>query len=150
GSVDTLTGAQTLGAVRLKQNVLEESSLGAIASFGDPLGRPGARTLGADAIYHTSHFRRDKNLTLGVWALTAPRDSLLGDHSAYGALLDYPNDVWDISASVKHLGESFDPSLGFVPRQGVQLYRLGFNFQPRPHRWGIRQMFFEQGYSLVT
>jgi hypothetical protein len=150
GSVDTLTAAQTLGAIRIKQNVLQESSLGAIASFGDPLGRGGARTLGADAIYHTSHFRGDKNLTLGVWGLGVERDSLAGDHVAYGALLDYPNDVWDIALSAKHIGEGFDPSLGFVPRRGVQLYRLGFNFQPRPHRWGIRQMFFEQSYSLVT
>jgi hypothetical protein len=148
--VDGVTEAQTLGAIRIKQNVLEESSLGAIATWGDPLGRRGALTWGADAIYHTSHFRRDKNLTLGAWAAGVERDGLAGERSAYGALLDYPNDVWDIVASAKHLGEGFDPSLGFVPRQGVRIYRLGINFAPRPHRWGIRQMFFEQSYSLVT
>ncbi len=148
--VDSLTAAQTLGAIRVKQNVLAESSLGAIATWGDPLGRGGALTWGADAIFHTSHFRRDKNLTLGLWGGRVERDGLTGDRSAYGVLVDYPNDVWDIVASAKHVGDGFDPSLGFVPRQGVRIYRLGINFSPRPHRWGIRQMFFEQGYSLVT
>ncbi len=148
--VDSLTDAQTLGAVRVRQNILTESTLGAIATWGDPLGRGGARTLGADATYHTSHFRGDKNLTVGFWGAGVQRDGLAGDRAAYGILLDYPNDVWDIAASAKHVGSGFDPALGFVPRQGIRLYRLGLNFQPRPHRWGIRQMFFEQSYSLVT
>ena len=150
GSLDSLTEAQTLGAVRLRQNVLEESSLGAILTWGDPRGRGDARTFGADAIYHTSHFRRDKNLTIGLWGARAERQDIVGDRNSYGVLVDYPNDIWDVSASAKHIGSGFDPSLGFVPRQGVQLYRLGIAFQPRPHRWGIRQMFFEQEYSLVT
>jgi hypothetical protein len=148
--VDGVTDAQVLSAFRIRQNVFEESSLGAIATLGDPLGRGDARTAGADAIYHTSHFRGDKNLTLGVWGAWVTRRDLTGDRAAYGVLLDYPNDTWDVSASAKHIGEGFDPSLGFVPRAGVQLFRLGLNFQPRPHRWGIRQMFFEQSYSLVT
>ena len=150
GTADSLTGGQTLGAVRVRQNLFAESSIGAIATWGDPEGRAAARTVGADLIYHTSHFRRGKNLTLGLWGAGVRREGLGGDRAAYGVLLDYPNDVWDVAASAKHLGDGFDPSLGFVPRQGVRIYRLGLNFQPRPHRWGIRQMFFEQSYSLVT
>src|ERR1043166_4542913 len=150
GHVDTLAPANTLGAFRVRQNVLNESSLGGIVTFGDPEGRRGAWTAGADAIYHTSRFRGGKNLTAGIWAARDARDSLPGDRDAYGLLVDYPNDVWDISTSVKHIAAGFDPSLGFVPRQGINRYRLGVAWQPRPHRWGIRQMFFEQEYVLVT
>ena len=150
GHVDSVAPAATLGAFRVRQNVLRESSLGAIATFGDPEGRAGAWTAGADAIYHTSRFRGGKNLTAGVWAARVGRDSLPGDRDAYGLLVDYPNDVWDVSTSVKHIGAGFDPSLGFVPREGINKYRLGIAWQPRPHRWGIRQMFFEQEYVLVT
>jgi hypothetical protein len=150
GAVEGLTDGQTLATVRVQQNVLEESTVGAIATFGDPLGRSGAWTGGADAIYHTSHFRGDKNLTLGAWGTLNRREDLSGNRAAFGLLLDYPNDVLDIAASWKRIGGGFDPSLGFVPRRGVQLYRLSFNYQPRPHRWGIRQMFFEQQYSLAT
>lgn len=150
GSVEGLTTAQTLGAIRVRQNVLNESTIGAIATFGDPEGRSGAWTAGADAIYHSSRFSGDKNLTVGLWGAVTRRDDLLGRRSSSGVFIDYPNDVWDVVGSWKRIGEGFDPSLGFVPRSGVHLFRLGINYQPRPHRWGIRQMFFEQSYSLVT
>ncbi|HTL06094.1 MAG TPA: hypothetical protein VL241_10130, partial [Gemmatimonadales bacterium] len=115
-----------------------------------PEGRGGAWTAGADAIYHTSRFAKDKNLTVGAWGAATDRDDLSGSRSAFGALIDYPNDVWDVALSAKRIGDGFDPSLGFVPRAGILRYRLGIAYQPRPHRWGIRQMFFEQEYVLVT
>ena len=150
GEVDTLTPANTLGAIRVRQNVLGESSVGALATFGDPMGRRDSWTAGLDAIYHTSRFRGKENLTVGAWGTETGRDSLAGDRRAYGAIIDYPNDRWDVVASWKHIGDGYDPSLGFVPRQGVSIYHLGLNFQPRPRRWGIRQMFFEQDYHLYT
>jgi hypothetical protein len=150
GEVAGLTPGNTLGAFRIRQSVLEESSVGAIATVGDPQGRPGSWTLGADAIYHTSRFAGNRNLTMGVWGARVGRDSLSGSRDAYGVLIDYPNDVWDVSLSFKRIGDGFDPSLGFVPREGARLFRAGINYQPRPHRWGIRQMFFEQEYFLAT
>jgi len=150
GDVDSLVGSQTMGAVRVRQNVLRESSVGAIATFGDPEGRHGAWTGGLDAIYHTSRFRGDKNLTAGIWGSVDDREDLRSGRAAFGGLIDYPNDVWDIALSWKRIGQGYDPSLGFVPRAGAQLYHLGLNYQPRPHRWNIRQMFFEQDYTLAT
>jgi hypothetical protein len=150
GRVDDLVEPQLLGAARFRQSVLGESSVGAIATWGDPRGRDGAYTVGADAIYHTSRFRGDKNLTIGAWFARVGRDSLTDGREAFGLLVDYPNDLWDIVASWKRIGAGFDPSLGFVPRRGINRYRVGVNFQPRPHRWGIRQMFFENSFELVT
>jgi hypothetical protein len=150
GEVDTLTPANTLGAFRVRQNVLGESSIGALGAFGDPRGERDAWTAGLDAVFHTSRFRGKENLTAGAWGSATGREGLTGDRTAFGAIVDYPNDRWDIVASWKHIGDGYDPSLGFVPRQGVNIYHLGFNFQPRPHRWGIRQMFFEQDYHLYT
>jgi hypothetical protein len=150
GRLPDVTGPELLGAARFRQNVLGESSVGAIATWGDPRGRRGAWTAGADAIYHTSRFRGDKNLTVGAWYARVDRDSLTGNREAFGLLVDYPNDTWDVVASWKRIGDGFDPSLGFVPRRGINRYRLGLNYQPRPQRWGIRQMFFEQTYELVT
>jgi hypothetical protein len=45
--------------------------------------------------------------------------------------VDYPNDLWDMAATYKRIGEAFDPSLGFVPRQGVHLASASVNWQPR-------------------
>jgi hypothetical protein len=61
---------ETVMAVgRVKQNILRESWVGAIATVGDPLGRQGSWLGGVDFTYATSHFRGDKNFLVGVWGL---------------------------------------------------------------------------------
>ncbi len=153
GAVAGLTASSTMGVLRVKQNVLRESSVGFIATAGDPLGRPGSWMVGPDITYQTSRFRGDKNLVVGAWALAMGRDSLRGDRTALGVGLDYPNDLWNINASYKRLGDGFDPSLGFVPRPGVHIANLGAVWQPRPGRIGplnIRQCFWENEASYVA
>ena len=154
GPLDTLNTANTLGVVRVRQNVLGESAVGAIATFGDPLGRGNAWLAGPDFTYQTSRFRGDKNFLVGAWGLAMDRDSLAGRKRAWGGKIDYPNDRWDISLVYKWLGDGFDPSLGFVPRAGVQIVNANIVFQPRPKRpilgLHVRQMFNEFENTLVT
>jgi len=152
--VDTLPTDNTLGVARLRQNVLGESSVGAIATFGDPLGRGDSWLIGSDAIYQTSRFRGDKNFLVGAWGVTMDRDGLTGRKSAYGLMIDYPNDLWDIAGTYKMLGDGFDPSLGFVPRRGVQIGTLSVNFAPRPKApilgLDVRRMLHEFQTTLVS
>lgn len=154
GDIDTLPTGNTMGVVRVKQNVLGESAIGAIATFGDPLGFDRAWLGGADLTYQTSRFRGDKNFLVGVWGLTTDREGLDGRQQAVGGKIDYPNDLWDIALTYKWIGDGFDPSLGFVPRRGVQITNLNVNFQPRPSRpivgLRVRQMFNESLNTLVT
>lgn len=154
GALDSLPTANTLGVLRIRQNVLRESSVGIIATLGDPLGHANAWLAGTDLTYQTSHFTGDKNFLVGVWGLAMGRDSLAGRKRAFGAKIDYPNDLWDVAATYKWLGDGFDPSLGFVPRPNVQFATLSVNFQPRPQRpiFGlrVRQMFHEFQSSLVS
>ncbi len=145
---DSLPGA-TMGAVRIKQNVLRESSVGAIATFGDPEGRPGSWTAGTDWTYQTSRFQGDKNLLVGVWGLVTRRDGLAGDGTAAGFAIDYPNDRWDVVLSYKRIGDGFDPSLGFVSRVDVQLWSAGINYTYRPGWPWLRQMLHEFQPQLV-
>ncbi|HET7553273.1 MAG TPA: DUF5916 domain-containing protein [Gemmatimonadaceae bacterium] len=151
---DTLPTGSTMGVVRVKQNVLRESSIGMIATFGDPLGRGNAWLAGPDLTYQTSHLFGDKNFLAGVWGLAMDRQGLAGDRSAWGGKLDYPNDLWDIAATYKRLGDAFQPSLGFVPRPGVQIATLSIDYQPRPsHPIGplhVRQMFHEFEAAYVA
>src|SRR5262249_48907626 len=144
--------AAGLGVIRIKQNLFGESSVGLIATFGDPLGRSGSWLAGRDGNVQTAHFRGDKKFAVGMWGLATGRADLAGDRTAAGVLVDYPNDLWDINLSAKRIGDGFQPSLGFVPRPGIYSYGLGVNYQPRPtwSRFRVRQMFFEQQYSLVT
>ena len=152
--IDTLPTANTMGVVRIKQNVLHESSVGMIATVGDPVGRGNAWLIGPDLTYQTSRFRGDKNFLVGVWGLAMDREELTGRKHAWGGKIDYPNDLWDIAFTYKWLGDGFDPSLGIVPRPNVQMVNFSAAFQPRPSRpilgLHVRQMFNEFETSLVT
>lgn len=153
--VDTLNTTSTMAVVRVRQNVLEESSVGFIATSGDPTERRGSWLFGPDLTYATSHFRGDKNFLVGVWGMAVGREDLRsGDRTAAGFEIDYPNDLWDSYLKYKRIGDSFDPSLGFVPRPGVHIATLGANWQPRPsHPIGplnIRQCFWENELNYIA
>ena len=129
-----------MGVVRVKQNIFKESSVGFIASVGDPLGRDGSYMSGVDFTYQTTRFNGDKNFIAGAWALYTDREDLLNDRSAFGFKIDYPNDLWDVALVYSRIGEQFDPSFGFVPRKGVHHMRLGGTYAPRPKWPWVRQM----------
>jgi hypothetical protein len=145
---DTLNTDATMGVVRIKQNVLSESSVGMIATVGDPLHLPGSWMGGVDFTFQTSEFRGDKNLLLGAWGLQAHSED--GSDEAFGGMFDYPNDLWDVAVAYKYIGEDFSPSLSFVPRTGVQIFQMESAFMPRPGWPLVRQMFFEFNPSIVS
>ncbi len=140
----------SMNVVRLRQNIFKESSIGFISTFGDPLGRNNSSTSGIDFIYQTTHFKRNKNFLVGISAMHTNRNDLSGDKSAYTIKVDYPNDIWDIAMSYTHIGDAFDPSLGFVERKGINYWRAGITYAPRPDWEWVRQMrnqFFTTYYT---
>ncbi len=153
GSQAGVVDDEALMAVsRVKQNVGEESWLGAIVTVGDPVGRAGSWTAGADYTYVTSSFRGNKNLRAGVWGLATGRDDLrgaAGDRTAAGFSVDYPNDEWEVGLTGKRIGRDFEPSLGFVPRRAVVIYDANVN-----NRWRrsgrLQQLTHELQPSLAT
>jgi hypothetical protein len=154
GQLDTLGTDNTMGVMRLRQNVLRESSIGAIFTAGDPLGRNGSWTGGADLTYQTSHFRGNKNFLVGLWGLAMDREGLGGLRHSIGGKIDYPNDLWDVAFTYRWVGDNFDPSLGFVPRRAAQIVNFNVNFVPRPKRpilgLKVRSMLNEFLNTLVT
>jgi Domain of unknown function (DUF5916) len=149
---DTVAPASAMAVVRVKQNVFAESRAGFIATVGDPLGRSGSWELGGDFTYQTSRFHGDKNFVAGIWGLGTGRDDLKGfrETTAFGLKIDYPNDLWDCAVIYRRIGDGFDPSLGFVPRLGINTYYAGCTYAPRPKGSFIRQMFHEFYPTLTT
>ena len=139
-----------MAVARVKQNVLEQSWVGAIATMGDPIGRSGSWLAGADFTYSTSRFRGDKNFLVGVWGLATGRDDLGSDASSYGFKVDYPNDEWDVQLTGKRIGRDFDPSLGFVPRRAVYLLNGGIDNETRIARGPFRRLSHEFRPSLAA
>lgn len=150
GSVEEPAPETTMGGFRVSRNIFAETSVGAIGTFGDPRGRTGAYTAGVDFTYQTSRFRGDKNFLIGAWGLVTGRDDLHGDNRGWGANIDYPNDLWNVSFTFGKLGEAFDPSMGFVPRNSYRSYRIGATYAPRPSTPWIRQLIFRAFPELFT
>jgi len=148
---DGVAPETNMGVVRVSQNILEESSVGFIATRGDPTGRRGAWTFGSDFVYQTSEFMGDKNFLAGIWGITTDRDDIESDRrSAAGFKIDYPNDLWDIAVIYKRVGEDFDPSLGFVPRTGINKYVAKAEFMPYSDLDFLRQTSHQVYASYVT
>ncbi len=149
GSVEGLVPATTMGAVRIRQNVLDESTVGALTTFGDPTSAGASYTAGADFTFQTSKLGGDKLFQAGIWALTTNRDGLSGDRTAVGGRIAYPNDTWNVGITAKRIGDGFDPSLGFVPRRGIYNLNGDLEYTVRPQSRLIRAMFHEFRPSLV-
>jgi hypothetical protein len=129
GSAAGVVDAATMGAFRVRRNVLEESTVGVLGTFGDPTGAGGSYLLGADATYRTSRFRGTKSFQAGAWGLVTDREGLEGDRTAFGASVAYPNDIWDLTLTWIRVGDGFDPAMGFVPRLGYN--KVNFSGEQR-------------------
>ena len=142
----------TMGALRVRQNVFAESSVGLIATVGDQLNRENSWMTGADFTYETSEFAGEKNFAAGFWGIANGRDDLIevGDRKAWGFGIEYPNDLLDMGLTSVRVGEGFDPSLGFVPRNAVHIWEGTVEINPRPGWRGVRQMFHEVSLYLVN
>ena len=139
-----------MGVVRVRQNIMQESAVGVIGTFGDPIGRSGSYLGGFDYTYQTTSFNGNKNFLIGTSFMYTDREDLDGDQTAFSFKIDYPNDLWDIAFVYIRVGDAFDPSLGFVPRKTMNSYRFGLVYAPRPEWKLVRQMFNELFVSYIT
>jgi len=150
GELSEVAPSTNMGVVRVKQNIFAESSIGIIATAGDPNGLNDCWLAGFDFTYKTSKFRGKKNFLIGFWSLWNHREDLTGHQTSYGFKVDYPNNLWNISLTYKKIGKDFQPSLGFVPRTGINSWRAAVVYSPHP-KWSlVRQMFHEFFPMLVT
>jgi hypothetical protein len=151
GALDVETGRSgfssptRLFAGRLTYDIDDHLRVGTLLTSGDPTGKSHNSFAGADAVWHTSTFHGDKNLTLSGWAARS-NDPLPGQHSGWGLYTEYPNDLWQGYVSVNVFGDALDPALGFLPRPGTRQYDVYLDYRPRPTsaalRW-VRQFFYQ-------
>jgi hypothetical protein len=104
---------------RVTREVLGESSVGLVATHGDPSGQGDASLIGADFNYTNSQFSGDKTLSVRTGIQATSTDRSGGEGTATTIKLDYPNDPLTIFAYFKRIDDRFDPALGFVSRTGV-------------------------------
>ncbi len=141
-----VTDQVTLFSGRVTYDVNENLTIGAITTHGDPEGKRDNTLGGLDILWRTSSFRGNKNFSIGGWTAASYGDIPEGRNSGWGFKVDYPNDLWDLSVTLKDFGSGLDPALGFLPRPGTRWYQAGVVYKPRPEGGAFgwaRQFFFE-------
>jgi hypothetical protein len=120
---------------RVRRRMLQQSYVGAIYTARntyDGLNRPVRQTAGVDVRLATATFRRNKNLNLtGYWVANST-DRDVGHGAAFGGGVEYPNDIWELSADFQEVQENYDPAVGFTPRREYRRYNTEFRWNPRP------------------
>jgi len=148
GVLDTRTRAQqtepsrNFFVGRVKQNLLQESYVGAVFTHGNPDVNITSQTYGADVRLATSNFLgKSKNLIFNAYGLRTQNEGVSERDLSYGMSLHYPNDLIDMEVIWRDIQENFHPALGFVPRSGLRIVRVGGRYSPRPRDFlGLQQI----------
>ncbi|MFM1886964.1 MAG: hypothetical protein RL026_2121 [Pseudomonadota bacterium] len=114
----------TLGVVRAAADVFGESSVGVVATTGNPGSNLGASLVGFDFLYLDTQLAGGRTLEGEAWFQQSQRAAAEGGtDQAWGVGLRLPNaDGLRFGVGVKQIGEDFQPALGFVSRRGVREY----------------------------
>jgi hypothetical protein len=149
----TLAPGTNLFAGRVSFDLTPKLRIGTIFTHGDPAGLQSNTLNGFDAVWRTSTFAGNKNLSLGGWTAFSAGDLPRGQRHGWGAALDFPNDRIDCYANFSEFGDALAPALGFLPRPGTRQYHGGCSYKPRPSDSGrfnwIRQYFLRNYYNRV-
>jgi hypothetical protein len=125
--------ASDLFVARVAANVLAESSVGFIATDGDPLTNLDNSVAGVDFRYQNTRLPNGKTLESEVWYQRSSTEGLTGDDGAWGVRVWSPNTVrFKGGVGIKEIEASFNPALGFVNRRGIRDYtgELGYTYRP--------------------
>ena len=106
---------------RVAANVFEQSTIGVIATYGNPTGDEENKVVGADFNYLNN--RSFENITIEgqAWYQKSDTEGLDGDDEAWGAKISSPNtEGLKARLEYRELGENFFPALGFANRLGIK------------------------------
>jgi hypothetical protein len=124
---------------RVSANVLEESTVGLIATEGDPSSNVDNSVVGADFAYRNTRLAAGRLLESNAWMQQSDTPGLTGDDQAYGLGVQIPNSI-GLGGGFRfsHLEENFKPALGFVNRLGIDQYNIGMQYRIRPREGYLR------------
>jgi len=122
--------AENFGVFRLRRN-LGASDIGVMFLNRESNGEfdTGAynRTFAADA-----NLRFFGNMVVNTYLARTEDSDLSGDQTAARVQVSWRDRVWDASAFVKHVGDAFNPELGFVRRRAIRHGYATVGAHPRP------------------
>jgi hypothetical protein len=134
GAQTPAVDAQTLSVVRARMGVLGESSVGVVATSGNPSSNVDNSVAGMDFYYRNTRLPGGRVLEADAWYQQSDTEGLVGDEDAFGADIRIPTATgWRGGAAAKTLERNFLPGLGYLDRVGVHDVSgdVGYTYRPR-------------------
>lgn len=150
--VDNTDNIETknLSVGRVAYNVLDESSVGAIFTNGDPNSKDNNSLIGTDFRYHTSNFRGLGVVNASAWAQRSFTTGIDDGQWAWGLYLDMPNEPHLLRLMYTDFGENFETAMGFTNRTGYRRYKAQYRYRERPQGSFLRTLDLEENSRLWT
>lgn len=133
------TPAQNYAVARVRQPIFGSSGDAGLMLINKQATSDGSsdynRSLGFDI-----NFNLAKYLVLNGYAAATTSPDATGDRTAVFAQAAWRDRIWDTSAFVKHVGDSFDPEVGFIRRKNIDQVFATFGAHPQPNMPGIQEL----------
>ena len=127
---------------RAGANVLAESSIGLIATSGDPRSNLDNTVLGVDFRFLNSQLPGGTIVRGDAWYLQSETENLDGDSAAFGLGVQLPNPTgWQGGFDLREIQEHYNPALGFVDRSGTRDINVAVGYRYRPREGFLRAIF---------
>ena len=133
-----ISASEDFTAARLSQNIFSESSVGLIYTRRGQTGENPlntGHTLGTDLELGTSSFLENKNLQFQAFFVWHNEEdsgisNQFWDRTSRGIRINYPNFPFYSWVSYREFGSSFNPAVGFTPRNGFRRLQptAGYNW----------------------
>lgn len=135
---------------RIAVNVLEESSVGVIATSGNPDRAVDNSLVGVDFRYLNTRLGDDRSFEATAWYQQTDTEGLDGDDAGYGFLLAMPDsEGWNWELVHKVLQQNYNPALGFAARTDFAATFGGFGYTWRPEGSWVRSVETQVGAEFV-
>ncbi|TMP83302.1 hypothetical protein CWB73_02180 [Pseudoalteromonas phenolica] len=121
-----------LSVARLKELIDKNHSLGGVYTQGAPTGDDDS-TIGIDYSYNDV-ILEDQSIRFNTWYNDVDNEHATGSDSAsYGLQLELPNDTFYWRTRYQHIGEDYNPSMGFVSRKSIEYSEHVTHYRVRPN-----------------
>lgn len=144
GRFDATPGSNYL-VFRAKRNVLARSNVGVFVSNRQAAGTADNRVIGGDV-----NFTLFKNTDVQAFLAKSATSGVKGNDYAGRAKYNWFTDLHEIFLEHLYIGPDFKHDTGFVRRTGIQRSDAAYIWQPRPHRWNVRNFVIRNELVYTT
>ena len=141
-AIDTISTVNN-SMFRYKYDLGVQSYIGGIITSKISNGNQNI-VVGIDGNFSTSHFFKNKNLTIGALLTASSNEGKFKNNSfAYRLFSDYPNDLIDHFIAISSVQQNFNPELGFITRSNYNAFNWHLYIEPRWfNKYGVRKVLF--------